>query len=636
VQTGGASSCKLRSRAAMLRLSASYLLCIANCAAAATGVPKEHGYVVRDASTGRLLWESKESDERPSDALVHGSFEDSIQEIGTGKLKLATASSTATDVELFEALGFAEGALTAGRIVQHMHNMFEQKPVAAEVGEFMLENMAYMQRQVDAHAEEDPYWSVVATLLARNRGLRDGFRSRLGKLELDTLLVDSDGIELMEQAALLRQRSLLLQSLPEQLLDMELLRLNLVMDIDEIARAVNKSSSGATSSELAAAVGLAEARASGGHGHCSVLVKVAGSQIIFGHNTWKDFKEMLRIWKDISIIHVQNPAIVNRRLSYPSYPGYYASTDDWLMLPDSQLAVFETTDDAYDTARLAKHVQPSTINTPMRSMIASLMAGNGREWYDTFSRENSGTQNNQWMIIDAAAWHTYLSSRDAKPAGVLWVLEQQPGSIVGHDMTEHLLRESFWSSYNVPHFEQTMLISRVKEHPSVNGACVGQRGPLLASAQRHIASVADMQKLLTTNQWETSSLAWSCPKCSVASRFDLPGSNSSMGKGVLSGHEMEHVSHFGSEAKLGCHFSGFFGAIDAKVADDRMVAEGKTLFVSGPARNGGIPAFSWEAAEDAAPKNHVPQHAGHPKGPWTFPWVTLGGVQHRDHFAAYV
>lgn len=551
-------------------------------------------------------------------------------------MKLATASSTATDVELFEALGFAEGTLTASRIVQHMHNMFEQKPVAAEVGEFMLENMAYMQRQADAHAEDDPYWNVVAALLARNRGLRDGFQSRLGKLEIDTLLmIESGDIEFMEQAALLRQRSLLLQSLPEQLLDMELLRLNLVMDIDEIARAVNKRNSGATSSELAVAVDLAKARASGGHGHCSVLVKVAGSQIIFGHNTWKDFKEMLRIWKDVSITHVQNPAIVNRRLSYPSYPGYYASTDDWLMLPDSQLAVFETTDDAYDTARLAKHVQPSTINTPMRSMIASLMAGNGREWYEIFSRENSGTQNNQWMIIDAAAWHKYLSRRDSKPTGVFWVLEQQPGSIVGRDMTEHLLRESFWSSYNVPHFRQTILTSREKEHPSVNDACVGQRGPLLASAQRHIASVADMQELLTTNQWKTSSLAWSCPKCSVASRFDLPGNNGSMGKGVLSEHEMQRVSHFGSTAQLGCHFSGFFGAIDAKVADDRMVAEGKTLFVSGPARKGGVPPFSWEAAEDAASKKNVPQHAGHPKGPWTFPWVTLGGMQHGDHFAAY-
>ena len=36
----------------------------------------------------------------------------------------------------------------------------------------------------------------------------------------------------------------------------------------------------------------------------------------------------------------------------------------------------------------------------VRAMIANRIAKDGREWRNAFVQRNSGTYNNQWMIID--------------------------------------------------------------------------------------------------------------------------------------------------------------------------------------------------------------------------------------------
>ena len=53
--------------------------------------------------------------------------------------------------------------------------------------------------------------------------------------------------------------------------------------------------------------------------------------------------------------------------------------------------------------------------------------------------------NNQWMILDVEL----LLKREAK-AGVLWILEQIPGTVEVADETKTLLHQGFWASYNVP------------------------------------------------------------------------------------------------------------------------------------------------------------------------------------------
>lgn len=85
----------------------------------------------------------------------------------------------------------------------------------------------------------------------------------------------------------------------------------------------------------------------------------------------------------------------------------------------------------------------------IRAMVANRLASGPAEWVKIFKRYNSGTYNNQWMIVNYFAFSSGgpLPSRD-----LLHVLEQLPGYIESDDLTEHLINRTYWASYNVPSF----------------------------------------------------------------------------------------------------------------------------------------------------------------------------------------
>lgn len=63
-----------------------------------------------------------------------------------------------------------------------------------------------------------------------------------------------------------------------------------------------------------------------------------------------------------------------------------------------------------------------------------------------FASHNSGTYNNQWMVLDVEAL------QGERKEGVLWVLEQLPGTVEAADVSEVLLSQGYWPSFNVPYF----------------------------------------------------------------------------------------------------------------------------------------------------------------------------------------
>ena len=56
-------------------------------------------------------------------------------------------------------------------------------------------------------------------------------------------------------------------------------------------------------------------------------------------------------------------------------------------------------------------------------MAANRLATNGEEWTDIMSKDNGGTYNNQWMIID----YNKIQQDGSLDDGTLWVYEQLPG-----------------------------------------------------------------------------------------------------------------------------------------------------------------------------------------------------------------
>jgi hypothetical protein len=78
------------------------------------------------------------------------------------------------------------------------------------------------------------------------------------------------------------------------------------------------------------------------------------------------------------------------------------------------------------------------------------MSTSPKEWANIFKRYNSGTYNNQWIVLDTKA--AALSLAGMLPEGTLWILEQIPTFIEAADMTDHLNKFGYWPSYNVPYF----------------------------------------------------------------------------------------------------------------------------------------------------------------------------------------
>eukprot|EP00927_Polykrikos_kofoidii_P073609 TRINITY_DN69629_c0_g1_i1.p1 TRINITY_DN69629_c0_g1~~TRINITY_DN69629_c0_g1_i1.p1 ORF type:complete len:598 (-),score=64.16 TRINITY_DN69629_c0_g1_i1:27-1820(-) len=555
----------------------------------------QSGFAVRDSLSGEFSWVSGSvASSPPSGALAYGDFADTIASEGFGSLSVSTLREVDDDAWLFESLGFAEGYLTAERTVQHMFNMLD--PVAPEIEDFMLQHNEYLRRQADMYAGSDPYWRIVDFLLVKQRGFVSGMRARLSGVRPESLTATfTSGSLATEEVRLL--------GLSDAALQAELLRLNLLVDLSEITRAI-KYSKGGKISEEAARIAREAIMAEGKTGHCSALIKVAGRRVLLGHTTWDTFGSLMRMWKDYSFPHVKMPSLVSRHISMSSYPGFFASNDDWLQMRDTQMVALETTLDAYDTERLAKYISPACVSTMMRSMIASMLASHPREWYEIFSRQNSGSQNNQWMIFSSRAWAAAVDSgfQRHQARDILWVLEQQPGLIIGRDMTDTLLETGYWGSWNVARFNETLTVSQYESHRGLQCICEGQRGALLDELQGHIETLADLQIAMRTNTWRSSPLSWACPKCAVVARFDLPGANTS--------------NH--------CFKPAFYGSIDAKVSDDRMIIAGESMFVAAPS-DIGVPAFSWETAPITTPNVRMPRHVGHAEGPMNFTYQLVGG-----------
>eukprot|EP00927_Polykrikos_kofoidii_P020537 TRINITY_DN19762_c0_g1_i1.p1 TRINITY_DN19762_c0_g1~~TRINITY_DN19762_c0_g1_i1.p1 ORF type:complete len:609 (-),score=86.47 TRINITY_DN19762_c0_g1_i1:36-1631(-) len=513
---------------------------------------------------------------------------------GFGKLIVKTTMEVEDDALLFETMGFVEGYLTAERTVQHMHNIMPSAP--PEIEAHILQHLEYLQDQIDMFAESDPYWKVVDFLLTRQRGFAMGLRLRLEMNVPESVSTSSPPRPLAAQ-------EVRLLGLSHTMLRAELMRLNLAVDVDEIARALEFSEGGNISQGVAAIAREARA-AEGTKGHCSALVKIVGPRVLFGHTSWAGFDNLLRIWKEYNFPHVKFQGLASRHMSFSSYPGFFASSDDWLVMRDTQLLVMETTIDAYDTKRLAKYVSPASVSTSMRSLVASMLASHAREWYEIFSRENSGVQNNQWMIFSSREWAATSAAgvRPSTARDIFWVAEQQPGQVIARDMSAKLLEDGYWASWNVAYFKETLKTNLYFEHRTQQCACEGQRGPLLDVLQGQIKSLTDMKEAFRTNTWRSSHLSWMCPKCSISARFDLPGANKTNG----------------------CFSPAFFGSIDAKATNDLMIIAGESMFASGPP-NIGVPAFSWATAASVSPGARMLRHEGHPEGAMNFPWVLVGG-----------
>ncbi|XP_072043162.1 phospholipase B-like 1, partial [Amphiura filiformis] len=457
-------------------------------------------------------------------------FNDSIEETGWSVLNIKSGygNKKSKDIDILYAAGYLEGALTAKRIYQMVVNMNgtfydDQKPeVVQKMHDFFASQDKWMRKMI-AKNPRDAYWQVVALVVAHIDGLLDGYNAMpyqdkpLDMFAMQTLNGVGDLIDLRHALD------------PSTIPDWE------KMTHHEFALYLAKS------------------------GHCSALVKVLpGFEDIFmGHSSWFTYSAMIRIYKHYNF-NVANKAVAAKQMSFSSYPGFLESLDDFYLL-SSGLVMLQTTNNMFNNT-LYKLVVPESLLAWQRVRVANFMAHSGQEWADALAKYNSGTYNNQYMIIDRKRISKEIEDN------ALWVIEQIPGFVQSGDQTP-ILRAGYWPSYNIPFYEDIYNMSAYPEMKKKRGQQLSyqlaSRAEIFRRDQSTVVDMDSYKNILRFNNYKSDPYSYGDSCNSICCRGDLGDPPSASG----------------------CY--------DTKVTNLGMSAKMMSYAISGPTQSSNLPAFEW-------------------------------------------
>ncbi|XP_027779052.2 putative phospholipase B-like 2 [Marmota flaviventris] len=519
--------------------------------------------VLLDAASGQL----RLVDGRHPEAVAWANLTDAIHETGWAFLELGTSGSYNDSLQAYAA-GVVEASVSEELIYMHWMNTVVNYcgPFEYEVGyceklkHFLEANLEWMQREMQWD-QDSGYWHQVRLTLLQLKGLEDSYEGRVsfptGKFTIKPL-----GFLLLQISG----------------------------DLEDLEPALNKT----------------RTRAVLGSGSCSALIKLLPGQrdLLVAHNTWNSYQHMLRIIKKYTFQFREGPQedallVPGNQMVFSSYPGTIFSCDDFYIL-GSQLVALETTIGNRNAA-LWKYVQPEgCVLEWIRNLVANRLALDGAIWTDVFKRFNSGTYNNQWMIVDYKA---FVPGQTSPGGRVLTVLEQLPGLVVVADKTSELYDMTYWASYNIPAFETVFNASGLQALVAQYGNWFSyDKNPRAQIFQRNQSLVRDMDsmiRLMRYNNFLHDPLSL-CEACSprpngenaISARSDLNPANGSYPFQAL--HQRLH------------------GGIDVKVTNMSLVKALGLLAASGPTWDQ-VPPFQWSTSPFSDKL-----HMGHPDL-WKFP-----------------
>ena len=149
-------------------------------------------------------------------------------------------------------------------------------------------------------------------------------------------------------------------------------------------------------------------------------------ELYVAHNTWHEYTAMsYKVLKKYNLPYRRlagnDERVAGKTAAMSSYVGTIFSLDDFMTL-SSGLVTTETSLFVYDSSLFEASQPLGQVFEPARVMAANRLARGGREWTEMASLFNSGTYNNQWMVVDLSK-----VSGGRLEDGALWVMEQLPG-----------------------------------------------------------------------------------------------------------------------------------------------------------------------------------------------------------------
>jgi hypothetical protein len=315
-------------------------------------------------------------------------------------------------------------------------------------------------------------------------------------------------------------------------------------------------------------------------GHCSAIIKLLpdGSDLMVGHNTWIGYEYMLRIVKKFNF-HFKN--IPGNTVSFSSYPGCIFSADDFYLI-SSGLFVMETTFGVFNTSLYESIDIENFVFEFIRNLVANRLSRNGKEWTDIFQKQNSGTLNNQFMILDYNKFRPGTKASDL-PNDTLWVCEQMTSYMIAEDVTHILREQGYWASYNIPYFPFIYKISGYLDQFEKVGDFLSYentpRAKIFRRDQNRIKDMTTLYKLMQYNDFKNDPLS-KCDKCippysaanAIAARNELNDPN-----GTYPIHQQSFRA---------------VGSIDTKITNSSLFKNFEMIANSGPTHEQ-QPIFQW-------------------------------------------
>jgi len=243
-------------------------------------------------------------------------------------------------------------------------------------------------------------------------------------------------------------------------------------------------------------------------------------------------------------------------------------------------------------------IKPETVMSWIRVIVSNRMASSGSEWVNLMANYNSGTYNNQWMVVDFKLWQQGMTQL---APNTLWIGSQMPGYFESADVTNVINSQGYWPSYNVPYFPKIFEISGYAYMEKIHGNFFSYeecpRAMIFRKKQAEANTLSELQTLMRYNDWEHDPLSLGCPLNQIASRLDLAPSNS--------------TAIFCSPAA--------FGAINGKITSASQVPQLQASIIGGPTHDT-QPVFAWtsQVSEQFATTFHY----GQPQS-FDFDWMTV-------------
>ncbi|XP_075409447.1 phospholipase B-like 1 [Tenrec ecaudatus] len=455
---------------------------------------------------------------------AYGFYNDSINATGWSILEIRAgygSQNLSNDIIMFTA-GVLEGYFTAPQMYDHFTNLYPQMiknaSIMDKVQNFMQKQDQWTRENIKAR-RNDPFWRHTGYIMAQLDGLILGAKRR-AKLEKK-----------------------------KPLTQFQVQFLNGVGDMLDLVPSFSIK-------------GNLDLKRRMEMGHCSALIKVLPGfeNILFGHSSWFVYASMLRIYKHWDF-NINDKYTSSSRLSFSSYPGFLVSLDDFYIL-SSGLIMLQTTNSVFNKT-LLQQVVPQSLLAWQRVRIANMMAKDGRTWAEIFSKYNSGTYNNQYMVLDLKKVKPKVSLDN----GTLYIVEQIPTYVEYSEQTA-VLRKGYWPSYNIPFHEKIyswsgypLLVKKLGLDYSYEMA---PRAKIFRRDQGKVTDMESMKYILRYNKYKEDPYSRGDPCNTICCRQDLNLKN---------------------PAPIGCY--------DTKVADMSLASQYGAYAISGPTVQDGLPVFHW-------------------------------------------